>query len=255
MGVVREAWQPGLSGELPAELEAGLAPGSEDPVRDPQRGDVVEHQRDDDLVHAAEGLQDAGDRGVGRAGEHAGDHHERDRDDRRRPRRHDGDEDDRRGAPGAHQELALGADVPQAHPECERTRQAGEDQWRRRDQGVGQDAEAPERRPKDVDEDRDRITAGDPQDDAADEEGDDDGADRGHDRQPAGDLEPPLHVDGPRHERRPTRPPRRAAGGHGTILVASPGSTIRDAVPPVINRPISATSASAASKRPTRRPS
>ena len=64
--------------------------------------------------------------------------------------RNEREQDDRAGAPGAEQELALGADVPQAHPEGQRAGQAGQDQRRRLDERVGQDADAAERRVQDV---------------------------------------------------------------------------------------------------------
>ena len=57
-----------------------------------------------------------------------------------------GHQDDGAGAPCAEQELALGADVPEAHPEGERAGQAGQDQRGRLDQRVADDADAAERR-------------------------------------------------------------------------------------------------------------
>ena len=47
-----------------------------------------------------------------------------------------GHQDDRAGAPGAEQELALGPDVPEAHPEGQGAGQAGQDQRRRLDERV-----------------------------------------------------------------------------------------------------------------------
>ena len=68
------------------------------------------------------------------------------------------------GAPGAQQELALGADVPEAHPEGERAGEAGQDQRRRLDQRVADDAELAERGIEDVHVGPDRVAADERQD-------------------------------------------------------------------------------------------
>ena len=73
--------------------------------------------------------------------------------------RQERDQDDRARAPGAEQELALGADVPEPHPEGERAGQAGQDQRRRLDQRVREDADAAERGVQDVEVGADRVAA------------------------------------------------------------------------------------------------
>ena len=90
------------------------------------------------------------------------------------PGRQDRGQDDRAGAPGAEQELPFGADVPEAHPERERAGEAGQDQRRRLDQRVADDADAAERRLEDVDVRADRVAADEPRGStAADDERDD----------------------------------------------------------------------------------
>ena len=138
---VGQARQPRFAWELLGLLEAALGPRAEHPVLDPEQGDVVEHQRRDDLVDAEPGLQDARDEPPDTAGDGPGDHHHRDHHDRRCSRREDRRQHDRARAPGPEQELTLRPDVPEAHPEGEGARQAGEDERRRRDQRVRQDAD------------------------------------------------------------------------------------------------------------------
>ena len=84
--------------------------------------------------------------------------------------RQDRQEDDGAGTPGAHQQLALGADVPEVHPEGQRTGEPGEDERRGHDQGVGQDADGAEGRADDVDVGADGIAADEGDDDAADDQ-------------------------------------------------------------------------------------
>ena len=82
---------------------------------------------------ARHGLEDARDEAPGRAGQHPAGECDRDRDEARL-----GADGDARGdrAEGAHQELALGADVEQASLEAEADRQAGQQERCRRDERV-----------------------------------------------------------------------------------------------------------------------
>ena len=197
---VGEPGQPGLARELLGELEAALAPGSEDPEADPLDGDVVEHQGGDDLVDAEARLEPAGDATPQRARAATpatiitGHDHER-----RRARRQERHQHHRRRAPRAQEQLALGADVPEPHPEGERAGEAREDERRRLDERVREHAEAAERR-------RRRCGANDQERVAADERDEQrprcssattqsDG--EGRDGQPARRLEPALGAGSP----------------------------------------------------------
>ena len=105
----------------------------EDQVVEDERGDVVEHQRGDDLVGAQERPQQPGDRAPGGAEHGAADDHGDDQHRRRLAREqqaHAG------GADRAEVQLALGADVEQAHPERDRGGEAGEGERRRGDERV-----------------------------------------------------------------------------------------------------------------------
>ena len=164
---VGQAGEPGLGRERLGLREAALAPRAEDPELDPEQGDVVEHQGRDDLVDPEAGPEDARDEAPQTAGDRPGQHHRRDDDDGRRPGRQDRGEDDGARAPGAEQELALRADVPEAHPERQRTRQAGQDQRRRLDQRVADDPDAAEGGDDDVAERADRVAADEPDDQPA----------------------------------------------------------------------------------------
>ena len=133
--------------------------GPKTQILDPDQGDVVEHQRRDDLVDAELRPQDARDQAPQRPGQRSRDHHHRDDDDRRRAGRQDRREDDGARAPRPQEELALGADVPQAHPEGERAGEAGQDERRRLDQRVAEDADVAERGVEDVQVGADRVAA------------------------------------------------------------------------------------------------
>ena len=160
-------------------------PWPEDPVLDPGEGDIVEHQARDDLVDLEPRPQDPRDAAPRAAGERPAEHHHRHHHEGRGAGRQDREQDHGARAPGTQQELALGADVPQPHPEGERAGQAGEDEGRGLDQGVGQGADAPERDLGDMEERADRIAADEPQDDPADEQRDTDRGQGHHGREPA----------------------------------------------------------------------
>ena len=105
----------------------------EDQVVEDERGDVVEHQRGDDLVGAQERPQQARDRAPGGAEHGAAGDHRHDQDRRRLAReqqRHAG------GADRAEVELTLGADVEQVHPERDGGGEPGERERRRGDERV-----------------------------------------------------------------------------------------------------------------------
>ena len=142
------------------------------------------------------------------------------------PGRQDRGEDDRARPPGAEQELALGADVPEAHPEGERAGQPGQDQRRRLDQRVADDPDAAERGDHDVAERPDRIATDEPDDEAAQDEGEGQGG-KGHQRrEPARRVGPRLEAEGHGRSRsrrslagRRRRRRRRAAGHQQADLV------------------------------------
>jgi hypothetical protein len=117
--------QPGFLGERDGLLEAALAPRAEDPELDPGQGDVVEHQRDDDLVDPEPRSEDARDQAPQRpAGERReDDQHDVDRSGQSRER-----EPDERARDRSDGDLALAADVEQVGLEPDRDRQPGEDQ-------------------------------------------------------------------------------------------------------------------------------
>ena len=77
-------------------------------------------------------------------------------------------EHDGRRAPGAHQQLALRADVPEPHPEGERAGEAGEDERRGLDQRVREHADGCRTTAsQDVREGADRVAADERDEDAA----------------------------------------------------------------------------------------
>ena len=131
-----------------------------------------------------------------------------------------GDEDDRAGAPGAEQELALRADVPQPHPEGERAGETGQDQRRRLDQGVRDDPDAPEGGTDDVRVGADRVAADEGDDHRTEQQGEDERRERHDGRQPARGvgpwLEREVHGFGGRPAGRGRRrhPGCRPATGH-----------------------------------------
>ncbi len=122
----------------------------EDQVVEDQRGDVVEHQRGDDLVRVQERPQQAGDRRPRGPEGRAADDHRHDQHRRRLARQ---EQRDAGRADRAEVELALAADVEQAHAERDGGREAREGERRRRDERrregavgqVGRVEEPPER--------------------------------------------------------------------------------------------------------------
>ena len=234
---VGQARQPGFARELLGLLEASLGPRAEHPVLDPEQGDVVEHQRRDDLVDAQPGPQDTRDESPDPAGDGPGDHHHRDHHDRRCSGREDRRQHDRARAPRAKQELPLRADVPEAHPEGKRACEAGEDERGRRDQRVRQDADIAEGGIDDVQVCPHRIAADEGKDHRADEQGDDDRPDRRDRRQPARGRHPRFEAD-----RHGASPPAAAASAAASS-------------PPVMSSPIRSMSAESTWKDPTTRPS
>ena len=99
----------------------------EDQVVGDVDGDVVEHQRGDDLVGVEPRLEHADDPRPQRSGGGAGDDHQRDHRLAELVAQREAEP-----APGdrTHHELSLAADVEQAHPERDRRRQTGEQQRR-----------------------------------------------------------------------------------------------------------------------------
>ena len=191
---VGQARQPGGLRELAGELEAPFAPGPEDPVLDPQEGDVVEHQRDDDLVDPESRLEDARDEAPQGSGSHARQGHQGHEEDGWGVVRQDRQEDDGARAPGAHQQLTLRPDVPQPHPEGDRTGEAGEDERRGHDQRVRQDTDGAEGGAQDVHVGADRVATDEGDDDAADDQRHGDSTERGRQRQPARHVETTLEA-------------------------------------------------------------
>src|SRR5439155_21003611 len=215
-----------LRWERPRLLEAALAPRPEDPELDPEQGDVVEHQRRDDLVDAEPRPEHARDQAPDRAGRSPSQHHRRDDDERRRPRREDWGEHDRARAPRPEQELALRADVPQAHPEGEGAGETREQERRRLDEGVRQDTDATKRGVEDVEVGADRVATYRGDDDPADDERDHDGGDGCQRRQPAG------------HDLARLETNRGEVKRHEAVAGSVAGSGAPPA-PPVISSPIS----------------
>ena len=209
-GIVIPPWrwivQPGHSADLRQRLPRRedlrvealrLAPvrlALEDQVREDQPGDVVEHQRRDDLVRPEERLQDAGDRRPRRAARTARDDHRRDH-ERRRAAAPAEVEARRAAGDRAHVHLALGADVEQLHPERRRRGEAGERERHRRDQRLVERAGLEERRVEHAAVRRERRDPRREQHDARDDERDENRAERDRDREPARLLQPALNAE------------------------------------------------------------
>ena len=112
------SWRPG-------DRLIRLLEGAGDEVVDDARGDHVEHDGGDDLVHAAVSLEQGRDRRPHRAAEHAdGERSE----DEHGPRQSLEVVAGPRGANGGHQQLALGTDVEEAHLERDSDRESLKDQ-------------------------------------------------------------------------------------------------------------------------------
>ena len=158
-----------------AHLKAALAPHGIDEKVVPREGDIVHHQRGNDFVHVELGLEYAGHEAPQRAGDEASDRHGQEHEYRGRVSGEDGGQHHGAGCKGADVELSLGADVPQLHAKGHGAGQAGQDERRGLDQGIGKDAEAAKRSPGDVGIGPERIAADDGEDDAAQDQSHDDG--------------------------------------------------------------------------------
>ena len=189
--------------------------GVEDEVRHQIRGDVIQHQRGDDLVRLEERAQDSRDQRPRRSARAAGDHHPCDH-ERRRPAVATEKEPGSSGGDGTDVELTLAADVEQTHPKGRRGGEAGEGERRGRDQRLSECAGVQERRIDDQPVARERIVPGCEQNDARGEEREDEGEGRHGDQQPARLAEPALnphadHALPPSAVRAPPRSPRRVS--------------------------------------------
>ena len=169
--------------------------GVEHEVREDVCGDVVEHQRRDDLVGLEERAQRAGDQRPGGAACAAGDDHREDH-ERRRPAGAAEIEPGGVGGDRAHEQLALGADVEQPHTERCRGREPGERERRGLCHGLAERAAVQERGVDDLPVARDRIVAGRVQDEARREEREDERARRDREDQPPGLAQPALNPHG-----------------------------------------------------------
>ena len=209
-----------LAGREDGGVEAlRLAPvrvAVEDQVRQDVSGDVVQHQRRDDLVRLEERLEEARDQRPERAADGTGDDHRPDR-DRRGAARAAEVEPGRRREDRAHEQLSFAADVEETHPERRRGREAGERERGRRDQGLAERPSRDERGVADPPVVRERVVPGRLQHDRREEEREQDRADRHDDLQPARLSEPTLDPHGDRALRpsefrspRHARPSRRA---------------------------------------------
>ena len=207
----------------------GVAPvreAVEDQVVEDERGDVVEHQRRDDLVGVRERPQEPRDRAPRRAARRADDDHRRDDDERGLPVEV---ERDPGGADRAEVELALGADVEEAHPEGDRGGEAGEGERRRRDERVGERAVGEERGVEEPPERRDRRVAGRGEDDRDRTERDGQRAERHGDREPAALDEALLDPDRRSRQRTPAiRRPELVDVGRPAVGLARDRALVHD---------------------------